>query len=94
MSFIVGMVAEMLGVNFGYIFGSYQYGEALGWKLFGVPLLLGANWTILTVCSAAIAAQLYDRIIPRIITNYWGYPDPQVRVCGVRVCIRPTMGNI
>ena len=67
MSFIVGMVAEMLGVNFGYIFGSYQYGEALGWKLFGVPLLIGANWTFLTVCSAAIAAQLYDRIIPRII---------------------------
>ena len=67
MSFIVGMFAEILGVNFGYIFGSYQYGEALGWKFFGVPLLIGANWTILTVCSAAIAAQVYDRLIPRII---------------------------
>ena len=67
MSFIVGMVTEMLGVNFGYIFGSYQYGQALGWKLFGVPLLIGANWTVLTVCSAAIAAQLHDWIIPRII---------------------------
>lgn len=67
LSFIVGMLAEMLGVNYGYIFGSYQYGEALGWKVFGVPLLIGANWSILTICSASIASQLYDELFPRIV---------------------------
>tara|TARA_B100000767_G_scaffold270502_1_gene294321 strand:- start:21312 stop:21971 length:660 start_codon:yes stop_codon:yes gene_type:complete len=67
LSFTVGILAEMLGVNFGYLFGSYQYGEALGWKLNGVPILIGANWSILTICSAAIAAQLYDQLVPRII---------------------------
>ncbi|MDA8640035.1 carotenoid biosynthesis protein [Flavobacteriaceae bacterium] len=66
-SFLVGMIAEILGVNYGYIFGSYEYGEALGWKIYGVPILIGANWTILTVCSAAIASQIYENIIPRII---------------------------
>ena len=69
LSFIVGMLAEILGVNFGYIFGSYQYGEALGWKLYGVPILIGANWSILTICSAAIAANLYDKLVPRVIVG-------------------------
>ena len=30
-------------------------------------LLIGANWTIVTVCSAAIASQIYKQMIPRII---------------------------
>tara|TARA_B100000767_G_scaffold275729_1_gene314718 strand:- start:1835 stop:2494 length:660 start_codon:yes stop_codon:yes gene_type:complete len=67
LSFVLGMVAELLGVNYGYIFGSYQYGEGLGLKVYGVPLLIGANWTIVTVCSAAIASQIYKQMIPRII---------------------------
>lgn len=49
-AFIVGMVAEGLGVNYGLIFGHYQYGEALGWKIEGVPFLIGVNWAILVIC--------------------------------------------
>tara|TARA_B100000767_G_scaffold113854_1_gene108640 strand:- start:8557 stop:9216 length:660 start_codon:yes stop_codon:yes gene_type:complete len=65
--FVLGMVAEILGVNFGYIFGSYEYGEGLGWKIFGVPLLIGANWIIVTVCSAAIASHINKNMVARII---------------------------
>ena len=57
-AFVVGMLAEGLGVNYGLIFGQYQYGEALGTKIAGVPLLIGVNWAILVICCGAIAEDL------------------------------------
>ncbi|TPN83967.1 carotenoid biosynthesis protein [Aquimarina algicola] len=58
--FCVGMIAEGLGVNFGLIFGNYEYGENLGYKVFGVPLMIGVNWAILTYSSAAIARKIHS----------------------------------
>ena len=43
-AFIIGMFTEILGVNYGIIFGEYTYGKALGPKLLGVPILIGYNW--------------------------------------------------
>ena len=59
-------VAEGLGVNYGLIFGQYIYGDALGWKVAGVPWLIGVNWSILTLCCGAIAANLADAFISRV----------------------------
>ena len=56
--FLIGMITESLGVNYGLIFGEYEYGNNLGFKLFGVPFLIGINWIILTVISANIASFL------------------------------------
>ena len=67
--FSVGMLAEILGVNYGLIFGHYQYGEALGPKLMGVPWLIGANWCILVVCSGTIAQELFDTVWARVLTG-------------------------
>jgi len=53
--FLLGMIAEILGVNYGLIFGSYAYGSNLGWKVLGVPLTIGINWTILVFITASIA---------------------------------------
>ncbi len=53
--FTLGMIAEILGVNYGLIFGSYDYGANLGWKFMGVPLTIGVNWTILVFITASIA---------------------------------------
>jgi putative membrane protein len=52
------MITEILGVNYGLIFGDYEYGNNLGFKLFGVPFLIGVNWIILTAISANIATFL------------------------------------
>jgi putative membrane protein len=38
---------ELAGVQTGKIFGDYQYGEALGIKIGGTPLLIGVLWFIL-----------------------------------------------
>lgn len=45
---ISGYFIEVLGVNTGLIFGHYVYGETLGFKLLGTPLIIGVNWMVLT----------------------------------------------
>jgi bisanhydrobacterioruberin hydratase len=49
-----GMFAEWLGVNYGILFGAYEYGENFGPKWDGVPLLIGAYWALLTFITAAL----------------------------------------
>lgn len=58
--FAMGFLSEVVGVNTGLLFGSYQYGDNLGFKIAGVPLLIGINWAVLVVTTAEIskAAQL------------------------------------
>ena len=61
--FILGFIAEGLGVNFGLIFGTYNYGENLGYKVFGVPLMICVNWTLLTAITADVAKYFSKNII-------------------------------
>ena len=45
--FVCGFLVEVLGVHTGKIFGSYYYGNTLGYKIAAVPILMGINWVIL-----------------------------------------------
>lgn len=47
-TFIIGYGVEVLGVHTGFPFGSYVYGETLGWKVLQVPLIIGVNWFLLS----------------------------------------------
>jgi bisanhydrobacterioruberin hydratase len=49
-----GYLIEVAGVNTGVIFGHYSYGDSLGIKLAGTPLIIGLNWLFLVYTSAAI----------------------------------------
>jgi uncharacterized membrane protein len=57
--FLAGFGVEVLGVNTGFPFGEYTYGENLGFKLFNTPLMIGLNWVMLIYCSAGVA-QLHN----------------------------------
>ena len=46
--FALGLFAEMIGVNYGFLFGQYEYGEVLGIGIWNTPLVIGLNW--LLVC--------------------------------------------
>jgi putative membrane protein len=59
-AFTIGMATEIIGVNTGLLFGNYQYGQVLGPKLFGVPLLIGFNWFNIVFCSGSLLAQCID----------------------------------
>ena len=67
LGFLTGMITEILGVQRGWIFGDYQYGDALGYKILGVPILIGVNWALLTIITAAIAQQFYENLFMRIV---------------------------
>jgi len=46
-TYLTGFLVEALGVHTGLIFGEYQYGATLGWKVIEIPLVIGANWLAL-----------------------------------------------
>jgi putative membrane protein len=46
-TFLAGFLIEVIGVNTGYIFGSFQFGDTLGFQLAGVPVMSGVLWVIL-----------------------------------------------
>ena len=58
LAFVIGMFAEILGVNYGLIFGNYKYGNTLGPKMFNVPILIGYNWAMVLIITASIAQKI------------------------------------
>lgn len=44
---LLGYGIEVLGVNTGFPFGEYTFGEMLGWKFFQTPPIIGLQWMIL-----------------------------------------------
>jgi uncharacterized membrane protein len=61
LSFIVAFTAEALGVNFGLVFGHYQYTPALGISLFGVPLLAALAWEPIVYAAFCLSDVLATR---------------------------------
>jgi putative membrane protein len=56
-AFATGMFTEMIGVNTGLLFGNYSYGIVMGYKIKGVPLLIGVQWLVTVLSSGAIMHQ-------------------------------------
>jgi uncharacterized membrane protein len=61
--FWAGYLIELLGVSTEVIFGAYHYGTALGFKVGGVPPLIGINWLMLVYISGMLT-----RLLP---INIW-----------------------
>ena len=49
-------IAEWTGIHTSLLFGHYAYGNTLGFKLNGVPLIIGFNWFLL-IYSTGVAMQ-------------------------------------
>lgn len=58
--FILGYFVEVLGVKTGQIFGSYSYGSSLGFKIFDVPVSIGANWLLLCYCFSYFFSKYFS----------------------------------
>lgn len=70
--FIIYLIAygiESIGVNSAFFFGSYQYGESLGIKLFNTPLIIGLNWLLLVYLTASVSDTLKVSTPIKIITG-------------------------
>lgn len=53
-AFILGFLVEVIGVNTGALFGNYKYGNVMGFKLWGVPLIIGVQWFVTIYCCGVI----------------------------------------
>lgn len=51
---IAGFIIEIIGVNTGFPFGTYTYGEVLGPQFLGTPFMIGVNWFIMAYCGAML----------------------------------------
>ncbi|PTX22479.1 putative membrane protein [Pontibacter mucosus] len=55
LAFAVGFFSEVIGIHTGLLFGDYTYGQALGTKVWEVPLLIGLNWLMLVYSTGHIS---------------------------------------
>lgn len=60
--YLAGYLVEVVGVSSGAIFGTYAYGNTLGFKLAQVPLLIGVNWVILVFCVGAVLKKYFKHL--------------------------------
>jgi len=73
---ICGFAVEYIGVNYGYLFGDYQYGTTLGPKVYGVPLTIAMNWAMLCIASRSLVnlvthkAVMASLLAAAIVTAY------------------------
>lgn len=58
--FLFGIGIEWLGVYSGVIFGNYHYGPTLGWKVDGIPVIIGVNWLILSYITLDIVRRFFQ----------------------------------
>lgn len=58
LAFLSGLSTELIGINTGMLFGNYSYGDVLGLKLYGVPILIGINWFTIVYCAYVSAGKL------------------------------------
>lgn len=70
-AFTVGMLTEIIGVNTGLLFGSYAYGDILGFGIAGVPLVIGMNWFVVMIAAASFLHRLLKRLPVQ-----WGVSQP------------------
>ncbi|MEO9893276.1 carotenoid biosynthesis protein [Aurantibacter sp.] len=65
--FVVSIVVEIIGVSTGKLFGVYEYGRGLGYKIAEVPIVIGLNWVFLVYTSNSIITKYTSKNIPIII---------------------------
>ena len=67
-AFLIGFLSEVAGVNGGFLFGQYSYGNILGFKLMHVPVLISLNW-FAVVYSSYVTASLMLRFFGYDVSN-------------------------
>lgn len=66
--YLSGFLIELIGIQTGLIFGSYQYGDGLGYKLYGTPLIIGLNWVLLSYTTTTISNTILKNRFFQIIS--------------------------
>ena len=60
----IGFLVEFLGVNYDLFFGSYEYGNNLGYKIGGVPIIKSINWLVLIFLTGSFTEKIIPNSLP------------------------------
>lgn len=60
--FVTGFGVELIGTRTGLLFGEYAYGDVLGVKVLGVPLIIGINWFIIIYCCGTTILAIFTKL--------------------------------
>ena len=85
-TFLLGMVAEVVGTNTGLLFGHYTYGATLGPQYMGAPWLIGLNWVTITYLAGTLAAYLRVPAWVRVLVG-------ALLMVGFDLCVEPVAGR-
>jgi len=85
-TFLLGMVAEIVGTNYGVLFGHYTYGATLGPQYLNAPWLIGLNWVLVTYLAGTLAAYLPVGWPWRVLVG-------AVLMVGFDLCVEPVAGR-
>lgn len=66
---VVGFLAEYIGVHTQLLFGDYQYGKNLGFKLVEIPLVIAVNWAMLSFSALAIVFSLRVPLVVKALLS-------------------------
>ena len=68
--FTLGFIIELIGVQTGFLFGSYTYEKSMGPLIFGTPVIIGATWYAVVVGASSIAQKLkFNMFIQAIVAG-------------------------
>lgn len=70
--YALGLLAELIGVQTGLLFGEYSYGSTLGPKIMGTPWLIGLNWLMLIYASASLASRWFGKSASLLLKALFG----------------------
>lgn len=85
---VLGFAIELVGVRTGRPFGRYRYGDDLGMKLGGVPLLAAAAWALMARPAWVVAGLIDERPAARVplaagaLTAWDVFLDPRMAADG------------
>jgi putative membrane protein len=68
--YVLAFFAEWIGVHTQLIFGNYYYGQTMGYKLWGIPVIMGITWFLL-IYGAGVTMQWFGirNMLLRVITG-------------------------
>lgn len=62
-TYTLTVFAEIIGVKTGVLFGSYRYGDVLGFAVAGVPLIIGINWMLVILGAISLAQEISRNLL-------------------------------
>ena len=62
--YVITFSLEAAGVATGLVFGDYEYGDTLGWKVLAVPVVIGFNWVLVVLGALTLAKRFVSGAVP------------------------------